>query len=354
MISKQRNTQIDAYRAIILIHIVCFVHVFTWYGLLPEVVRSMLLFEMPAIFFIAGASQRLKSRKENTIQTIKNRIKRVLIPFYIFLFLLYIFLYLFTFVLPNEPNGILHIDITKFKSYDIIKTLLTGGCEHIPFYGYTWFISCYMIVLCSLPIQRFLLKRIPGWIYMSIFFLLSALLTNIHFPLGEYEIKNIPVYNFFFIAGYLYYRNYKSSVLYIIWFVSFAITFIGFAYKIMMPMQSHKFPADIYFLIFSTVALSTLSLLLRKIKIPYDCKILKIWNIRGYNIYLYQVFTFYIVTRFILPLLDGISNEVILFLILSFTVFALSTVMSYATYFYERKTYNAIMVAFQRIRSFIK
>ena len=40
-----------------MIHIVCVIHVIYWIKIFDEPWRSLLLLEMPAIFFIAGASQ---------------------------------------------------------------------------------------------------------------------------------------------------------------------------------------------------------------------------------------------------------------------------------------------------------
>ena len=75
----------DLYRALTLIYIVCVIHVVYWLPFDFEPYKGFLLWEMPTIFFIAGASAQYASRKSIKEQ-IYNRSKRVLIPYYIYAF----------------------------------------------------------------------------------------------------------------------------------------------------------------------------------------------------------------------------------------------------------------------------
>ena len=98
-----------------MIHIVCVIHVLWYFGLAREPLFSFLLFEMPAIFFIAGASQRIKNNGNNKdnyyhsgnnnsglwsdlLSLGLNRIRRILFPYWRFLIVLYLILYLSFFV----------------------------------------------------------------------------------------------------------------------------------------------------------------------------------------------------------------------------------------------------------------
>ena len=149
---KERDTLIDTLRGLTMIHIVCVIHVIYWFVLFNEPLRSILLFEMPAIFFIAGASQSLKqdnktlSLWKETMATVVNRTKRVILPYYVFLIVLYIVMAICTWGF----DGALGFDLTKLSIGDIIKTIATGGSDNINFFGYTWFIYCYYIVSSSL------------------------------------------------------------------------------------------------------------------------------------------------------------------------------------------------------------
>ncbi len=81
-----RDARLDTYRAMIMIYTVCVIHTTYWFAVGTEPLLSAMLFEMPVIFFIAGASQAVTEKKRNIIQTIINRSKRILLPLYIFLF----------------------------------------------------------------------------------------------------------------------------------------------------------------------------------------------------------------------------------------------------------------------------
>lgn len=320
-----RDTNLDACRALVMINIVCIIHGPYWFGLHDETLRSAMLFEMPAIFFIAGAAQSLAKREKGFLETVKNRCKRLLVPFYIFLAILYIWMAVETFI--AQPTEMFNVDITALSAADVLKTLATGGSEHIPLYGYTWFISCYLAILCSFPLQRKLLRRIPAWLWLAIMAVITAVLTPLHFP-AEREIKNLPMYNFFFIAGYAYYKHYNLKALHTVWFITATLTIYGFAQGFMHPMQGHKFPADIFFLVYGTAWLSTFALILRRVRLPYN-RLLKIWNVGGYHIYLYQIFSFYAVNRLTNPWIGCIGSENLQYAICTLLVFAASTALGY-------------------------
>lgn len=339
----QRDTSLDAMRGLVMIHVVCVIHCF-FLGVGDERVRSALLFEMPAIFFIAGAAQQYSRHRPGLKETVINRLKRVVLPFYVFLAAYYAWLAIMT--AAGIHAGKYDIDITRLTAGDVIKTLATGGSEKLPFYGYTWFVSCYMIISCSFPLQLRLLRRVPSWVCLPFWALVTLVLTPLHFP-AENEIKNLPVYNFFFMAGYLYYRHRPNVWLYVILAASAAFTLWGFASGFMHPMQGHKFPADIYFLIFGTAWLCFFSVLFSRFRMPSN-RILRIWNVRGYNIYLYQAVTFYIVYLIITPWLHDIDNRYLQFFTCSVILFAVHTATSYFTFNFERSVCDRLLRLFTR------
>lgn len=346
MNTQQRDTNLDACRALVMIHIVCVIHVLLFFHIYNEWARSLLLFEMPAIFFISGAAQQLVKRERGFKETVINRLKRVIMPFYVFFVILYLWLIIMT--LAGGGPGKFHIDVTSLTAAEILKTAVTGGCNHIPYYGYTWFISCYMIISCSLPLQVKLLKHVPAWLYLVFWALVTLMLTPLHFP-AEIEIKNLPLYNFFYIAGYVYYRSKPTGWFYAVWAASAAFTVYGFADGFMMPMQDHKFPADIYFLIFGTAWMCTFLFLLRKVRLPYG-RFLKIWNVRRYNIYLYQILTEYTIYCITLPFASFLGNELIHFVVCFLLAITFNTATSYVTFNIENYALDKITALFKRNR----
>ena len=63
-----RDTQLDIYRALAMIYIICVIHVVYWLGIGNELITSIILFEMPVIFFITGASFSLQTKEKSFIE----------------------------------------------------------------------------------------------------------------------------------------------------------------------------------------------------------------------------------------------------------------------------------------------
>jgi fucose 4-O-acetylase-like acetyltransferase len=328
-----RDQQLDIYRSLAIIYIVCVIHVLYWYNIGTGLVRSVFLFEMPVIFFIAGAAQSV-NKHQHTLQTIIiSRSKRVLIPYYIFLAVLFIILLLITYIHPII--GDYHIYIWSLGWKEIFKILCTGGCDSIPSYGYTWFISCYLIICCSLPLQVKLMKKLHKYVYLIGLCLVFFIFNFIHFSHGELEIKNILIYNIFFLIGYLFYKNINMK--YIIFIIIFTTPYIvyGFMNNTLIPMQNHKFPADTYFLIFGICAICWLSVIFKCVHIRNN-KLLNIWNERCFTIYIYQTISYLIVYAITLRWIHAVTSETLQFIILFTMTFTIATLLSFITYPLEK------------------
>ena len=78
-----RDTLLDAIRAYTMMYIICVVHLF-YYCLWPtDTLVSLILIEMPVIFFISGASAR-HSHKHTFRRLLVGRLRRVLLPYYVY------------------------------------------------------------------------------------------------------------------------------------------------------------------------------------------------------------------------------------------------------------------------------
>lgn len=311
-----------------MMYIVCVIHTSFWFHIDFGFDKSLLLIEMPIIFFIAGASQSYKG-KYSLKETIINRSKRVLLPYYIFLLILFIWLYACT-VLGITFEGE-KIDITQLNAADIIKMLATGGSEKIPYLGYTWFISCYMIVSCSLPIQKNIMQRIPKTIYATICFLVFSVCCIIKTHSPENILENVLCYNFFYIIGYVFYKNIKKKQIMTVAALSVIIS----AGLFLNGNMFRKFPPDMFFLLYNLGILCILAFILSFIKIPYNY-IIKLWNVRGYNIFLYQGICLFIVYKITEGLNEYIHSHYIMFVILFITAVAVTTVISYVSFYIEK------------------
>ena len=329
-----RDTQLDACRALAMAYIVCVIHAIYWFGLFNEWVRSILLFEMPVIFFIAGASQQL-AKPKNTLQTIANRCRRLLPTYYIFLACLMVLMLFTTWLSPRI--GHLNADMRQIPAHDYLKILLTGGSEYVPFYGYTWFISCYLIISCTLPLQRRIINLVSPHSsrYVVLLLLVCIAFNFIHLPMMEREVKNIVFYNFFYIIGYLYYRRLPIKTIVLLAIVPTIITVALFITGEALPMQDHKFPADIVFLLFGTTAILLLALVFQHIKFPSQeenhgkhAALLSLWNRQGYVIYIWQTITFTIVYAATYKWIDRLPSDTVKYIILAPALFIISTIIA--------------------------
>ena len=328
--TTERDSLLDSLRALIMMYIVCVIHIIYWFGLFDEPLRSIILFEMPVIFFIAGASQSLKTTKgkgslgKELVDTFVNRTKRVILPFYAFLAILYVFMAVCTWWF----DGAMGFDLTKLSATDFIKTLLTGGCEKINFYGYTWFISCYFIVSLLLPVYKRTMTVIGKYPFFALNMMVIILLSFVDLPIGNRELKNIPLYSLFYMGGYVFYRRIKGKLFVGIAAVSTVATIIFFLLDMVTPMQNHKFPADYIFMFFGISAISLLSLVFSTIKIP-NHHIIGLWNTEGYHIYLYQTITFSIAVCICNTITTLLHSQIALYMVYAVTVFLMSTLLAF-------------------------
>ncbi len=324
-INEKRDIQLDAYRALVMMYIVCVIHTVYWFELFNEYVRSAILFEMPLIFFIAGASQQL-ARPKNTWQMIKNRTKRLLRPYYIWVAVLLIFLAGLTWLgftqIGKWTYNIHHLTLT-----DYLKILLTGGSDHIPFYGYTWFISTYFIISCTFPFQNKLIHLLPKNFYPILLLFICIFANFIHPPVLERELKNIIFYNFFYIIGFLYYKKFSKNTIFILSITAFIMLLSIIFFADPMPMQDHKFPADIIFLLFGISMITIISFFISNIKIKKSM-IIDLWNQQGYVIYIYQTILFTIVYAITYNWIENIAPACIKYIIIATIVFIVATLFA--------------------------
>lgn len=298
----KRDIQLDIYRALMMIYVPCVIHVFYWLNLVGQPWRSLALFEMPVIFFISGASMYVTKKETTFYQTIKNRSKRIIIPYYFYILVSI----LITLPLSFFPTlGYPEKSILSFNS--IFKAIFIQDNHGItPYSFHLWFILPYLIVSCSFSIQKKWADKVNKWCYMLL--LLSTCVVAVYIP-GSYWgitgnifriLRNAIFYNFFFVAGYLFYKQIpRITILKIIVISAFALFFYGLILYIghgyISSMQGHKFPPDLLFLLFGIFIISLLGYIFGSITIPHN-RIISHWNKNGYTIYLWQNISFWIYT----------------------------------------------------------
>lgn len=331
-----RDTQLDIYRALLMLYIICVIHVLYWLEDGREPFLSLLLVEMPLIFFVSGAAVSVSRSRQGIWDTIVNRLKRVAAPYYIYAALLVIVGGIVS--LACYSAGVHHgalVDITKYGWRDIAAILAGRNIPQFPFIWHLWFIPPYLILSCTFPLQVKLMKKVSGAAYFAaciILFLVCQAVTSVEL------IRQVLCFNIFMVAGYLFYRKIKVTRIALSGAVLLAILLGAvFIFGIdFFPMQGHKFPPDWLYVAYNLLVLCLLSLIASRLQFK-NYKVLKLWNERGYHIYLYQSVVFTIVDALRHETIFGMATSPLLRTLLDASVvFLLCTGLSYVTYPIEK------------------
>ena len=339
-----RDKSLDLYRALTLIYIVCVIHVAYWLPFDFEPYKGFLLWEMPTIFFIAGASAQYASRKSIKEQ-IYNRSKRVLIPYYIYAFGSIFILFLISLV-PMIAEEI-EFTIFDYKWSDLISVLLARSIPGIPMVRHLWFIVPYMLVTVLFCLQRKYVERYSTkYLLLCVFiFICSEFLLKIsHINLSQYHwiVKFVVLnteyflfYNIFFIAGFLYYKRISKRQVFYILLLSL-VAFLVLCKGTIPVMQERKFPPSTIFMFFGVIWLCLLSFIAPLIASTGN-RIVERWNKIGYTIYLYQNYAFLIFQISISALISKyVGWNVIGFFVSVISLFVISTLLSYIVVPFEK------------------
>ena len=340
-----RDIQLDIYRAIVMMHIVCIIHLVTFLHFYFEPFMSIVLFEMPAIFFIAGASMSYQKRRKGIGEMIRNRFERVVIPYFIYVFVMLVLLVLLSFIwhffypqVESLKDGYFTrkftFDITEYTWYDVLQIIRCEDIPQSPYVYHLWFIPVYLILTCTFPIQTILMQKVNRWIYIAIsiaLFIMVVLFTDNCF------VRNVFCYNVFLVAGYLFYKKLDLRHIYLIGASALVVVLI-YLYQLgdFIPMHSHKFPADLLFLSYNIVVLCLFSLIFGRVRLP-NLRIFQIWNKHGYSIYLYHSFILFFVFIFLVLLFQRFEDRFVQLICCIPLMFVLSTAFSFLTYKLEYK-----------------
>lgn len=336
----ERDIQLDIYRALSMILIIGVCHVFYGLGVGSEPLISLLLFEMPIIFFISGASISVSKTNQSFIGYLFGRFKRVILPYYIYAFFTLIFITLATLAVFIKKGSLesTPYDIFAYRLSDVIDILLCRKIPQYPFNSHLWFIVPYFVLSIIFYYEKLLLDktRLGGAILGILLYVVS------YYVIEESLVIKITGYNIFMVMGYCFYRRCSlQTMLYcslIFGLITMTLTFAGFDF---IPMQTNKFPPNPIFITYNISILCLMGIIFSKIKLKLN-KVFTIFNQRGYTIYLYQTYIFFFVLLFIRPKLIQIDSQIILFILYSFFVLVASYFLSFITYPIERKILSFI------------
>ena len=329
-----RDTQLDIYRALLMMYIPCVIHVMYWLGNGSEPYLSLLLVEMPLVFFLSGAAFSVSRSRRGLWPTFLNRVKRVVLPYYIYAAVLLAIGLVVTLLCAKVGRFTSWpIDITRYGWKDVAAVLLCHNIPQFPFIWHLWFIPPYLILSCTFPLQTKLMQKTNAWLYLAIclaLFLIAQALTSISL------LRQVLCYNVFMVSGYLFYRKLNSTAIALAGAAALAIVLVGvWGLGVdFCPMQGHKFPPDWMFVMYNLFVLCLIALVVSRFTISNN-RFFRIWSERGYNIYLYQSVVFAIVHVLRQKTYCDLSAPVRALLDAGM-VLLLSTGLSYLTYPVER------------------
>lgn len=156
--STQRDIQLDIYRALIMIYILCIIHVSFWLGAISEPMKSIILFEMPVIFYISGAALNVSNKRKSLSSTFVNRAKRVLAPYYAYAFFCIIIAIGYYFIGNENPKPI--------QSTILNALIPKDNSVPIPYTYHLWFVIPYFVISCSFYFQQIITDRINPYTYL--------------------------------------------------------------------------------------------------------------------------------------------------------------------------------------------
>ena len=338
--------QLDMYRGLSILYVVCFIHVLYWLNIGEQPFMSMVLFEMPVIFFISGASLSFSKNPRPVKKTLKSRFYRLLLPYYIYAAVMVMIVaalsviwYLWypdiEMVFGTKVASKYMFNITEYTWSDFVAIIKTTDIPQSPCVWHLWFIMPYLLLSCTFDIQKKILQNVNRGVYFCICILMF--ISADIFSFSEL-LRTLLFYNIFIVMGFCYYKDCKEHIIMLTGFVSavFVLLLIYVFHIDFCPMQSHKFPPDTLFLFYNIFIICILSIIMKRITIP-EWKILRIWNERGYTLYLYQSIVFFVVFGIHLAIVKKIPSVIAQAIICSSLIFVISTVVSFASYNIEVK-----------------
>lgn len=269
-----RDSNIDALRGLMMLYVIFIIHGLCWFCFVPinSIFFSLLLFEMPIIFYNSGAALKLSKAKPFKLH-LKSRVMRVVIPYLMWAIITAFVLFVVGDIKSDWKNLVLCRSLTS-----------------IPYVWHIWFIYPYLIISLM---GFFLLKAFHRYrnvfliTYSCSVILIITILDTVKALTTPDIIRYILVYSFFFVYGFTYKETYNNT--HTLCFVLFLVLYLFLIIAHLYPYstQINKFPPNLAFLCYGGIVVTALSLFMMRTKL-YGGGILSFANKYGFELYLYQ------------------------------------------------------------------
>jgi hypothetical protein len=310
-----RDNRLDIYRGLVMIYITVFIHGLPWVSW-----KSALLFEMPLIFFLAGASHTL-SKPKGLITYYSKRLERIIIPYLVYAcIIVFLNLLVINVAATVTPN----IGLQQARRYFILNWInpLFGWKESIiPYTNFhLWFIPVYIMIFVLIPLLYKIFINLKGY-YKVIPIILSAIglwlfdyfgaFTSEYVFTGiEINLRYIIFYGIWTYIGFFYssWSEFKLLKKLLLPFALLAIITTNGLVKIGIYaffMQTNKFPPNFIFLLYTFGIFCILvllgSIIYKLFSGKFIYRLIEPFSKFGYTIYLYHGFSYILFSLIITP-----------------------------------------------------
>ena len=328
MEAPTRSKVLDAVRGLLILYIVVVIHSLFWLNLLPEVLRSLLLFEMPAIFIASGYAYGLYEAASTGRQAraldvrgycrfLGVRAQRILLPYLTYAAFCIVMIYSASRYSEYESYAFSDVALSWLNPFSYGVHHSVGWLN-----SHLWFIRLFLLVNLAMPLVTKLRPfRNPPLLGLAIVATAGLIvLTHVHFA-REGLVKEFIFYLMFALLGYYlatrkeYFR--RSNIRAVSIFAATSLTCIVIVAIVqrdidIVNMQLNKFPPNYIFFLFTVLWISFfLGVLFKnqgfvaRLEHVGESAWLRPFVSYGYSIYLWQgaayTAAFYVGTRMGLP-----------------------------------------------------
>jgi peptidoglycan/LPS O-acetylase OafA/YrhL len=316
----ERNQAIDVVRGLLMFYIVFIIHGFFWLELVPEIVRSTLLFEMPFIFMVSGYALNLaeanKKAKEppsgfkQYLKFMSARLSRILLPYFAYAVVCIVICFAYS-QYDSQSTWQLSQIVAAWMNPFVRGYIYSGSINYIGWH--LWFIPIFLLVTAMLPfaIKLKLYFHAPLWLLMLVATVAVYVLSLSDFPESAL-VKSVFFYLLWAIFGYhvatLGMKAYKTEYIKIavISIVGLLIISRLSANNNILIMQYNKFPPNAIFFLFNCLWVAiflTLVTVFQNKSQNLSNYLAKQWWLKpfmfaGYSIYLWQGVGYFIAMTF--------------------------------------------------------
>lgn len=303
---KQRLPEVDDLRGIsIIVTILIHTNAFFLSNVWAYSSREISQFAVVAFLFCSSYLSLLKPYPTlfEFIPYVWKRLKRLVVPFYIF-FTVYVLFSVF--LLGKQPS----------QSYIVNSFLLTGGID------FNWLVLLFVELMFITPLIQFLNAKSKVGLYIYTFIALaSSIIFLIYTPLPYYRLIMWLPWSLVIIYTLYFDRLWNNKKLFFIVTALFGVIFVITQQLILLPlhhsfsMYYNKYPPNLYHISYSLFAINIIYFLSRKQLFSSSLvqSVVNFFSTNSYSLYFIHILVIDAIWKWIRP-----TNWILFFLLVTY------------------------------------